>query len=154
MMDNFDSLRKDFEQMRNNCGTGCVTDEEEVEFEDEDGFIGTVQNYMLTPQKVGVYFSRLDIKAIGLMFDEDVQVRERKRMLRDILKAVNSKEKMIKIFDIIKEATDAKIEQYDELIESFPKSEELFTDKKQKANNFKKILDKILDDVDEEAEFI
>jgi len=153
-MNNFDSLKKDFEDFRNSCGSACASDEEEVEIENEDGFVGTIQKYLLTPQKIGLYFSRLDIKVIGLMADESVQLRERHRMLRDILKSINSRAKMEEIFNIIKEAVDTKVEQYDTLVENFPSADILFEEKKKKAENFKKVLDGILEELDDEVDFI
>jgi len=154
---NMDSIRKEFEDFRNNCGSACSTEEEEAleeELEDEDGFIGTVQKYLLAPNRCGVYLSRLDIKAIGLAFNENVQVRERKRMLRDILKAVTSKEKLEEIFSVIKEAVDTKVASYNSLVQEFPTSQELFEDKIKKAENFKKVLDTIVQEIDEEVDFI
>jgi len=153
---NIDSIKEEFENFRNNCGSSCITQEEnEVEDEQEEsGFIGIVQKYLLAPNRCGVYLSRLDIKAIGLAFGEDVQVRERKRMIRDILKAVTSKEKLIKVFSIIKEAVDTKLDAYENIIKTFPKTKELFEDKFKKAENFKKVLDKIVDDIDEEVDFV
>ena len=153
---NIDSIKEEFENFRNNCGSSCITEQEEIDEveEEEDGFIGIVQKYVLAPNRCGVYLSRLDIKAIGLAFGEDVQVRERKRMLRDILKAVTSKEKLEKVFSIIKEAVDTKLEAYEDIVKSFPATKELFEDKFQKAKNFKKVLDNIVEDIDEEVDFV
>jgi len=151
------SLEEDFENFVKNCGTNCSTEAEEAllqELEDDDGFIGTIQKNLLVPNRCGVYLSRMDIKVIGLAFNENVQIRERKRMIRDILRAVTSKEKLIEVFDIIKDAIDQKLEIYNNLVKNFPASKEIFEDKKAKANNFKKLLDKIVEDIDEEVDFV
>ena len=144
---NFDDLKKEFDAYKNSCTTQTCESEEEIE--EEGGFIETVQKNMLSPAKCGIYFSRLDIKVIGLLFDEDVQIRERKRMLRDILKAVTSKEEMERLFDIIKKSMDEKLAIYSELIENFPSTKEIFETKFNKAQNFKKVLDKILEELEE-----
>jgi len=142
---NFDDLKKDFDALaQNSCINECK-DEEEVE---NEGFIESVQKLMLIPANCGIYFSRLDIKVIGLAFDEDVEIRERKRMLRDILRAVTSKESLAKLFEIIKKYTNEKLSIYSELIEKFPATKKIFEDKINKADSFKKSLDKILEDFD------
>ena len=138
---NFEDLKKEFDAFaQSSCSTEC-SEEESVE---EEGLIESVQKLMLAPANCGVYFSRLDIKVIGLAFEEDVQIRERKRMLRDILKAVTSKESLSELFEIIKSYTDEKLAFYNELIEKFPASKKIFEDKFEKAENFKKSLDKIV----------
>ena len=145
----FDKLKDEFEAF-SKCGTSYTSDEEEVEVEDEGGFIATVQKYLLPPAMCGVYLSRLDIKVIGLKFNEDVQIRERKRMIRDILKAVTTKEDLEEVFSYIKDAVDEKLLAYDEIVKNFPVTSELFEDKKKKAENFKRVLDKIVIDFEEE----
>ena len=149
MQRDINSLQEEFEAF-SKCGVNQSSEEEIDEVEDEGGFIATVQSYLLPPAKCGVYLSRLDIKVIGLKFDEDVQIRERKRMLRDILKAVTTKEDMEKIFSFIKDSVDEKVDAYDELVQNFPETIELFEDKKQKAQKFKKVLDKIVEDFESE----
>ena len=144
---NFDDLKKDFDALKadkikeESCEIACSEDEVE-----EEGFIETVQKYMLAPARCGIYFSRLDIKVIGLKFGEDVQVRERKRMLRDILRAVTSKEQLAALFDIINETADEKIAVYDELGELFPHSKPIFEEKKKANQKFRKVLEQILAD--------
>ncbi len=144
---NFDDLKKDFDALKatkikeENCDIACSEDEVQ-----EEGFIETVQKYMLAPAKCGVSFSRLDIKVIGLKFGEDVQVRERKRMLRDILRAVTSKEQLATLFEIINETANEKIAIYDELAEHFPHSKEIFATKREANEKFRKVLEQILAD--------
>jgi len=144
---NFDDLKKEFDAFKNSCESeNC----EQEENEEEGGFIEIVQKYMLAPANCGVYFSRLDIKVIGLEFGENVQVRERKRMIRDILKAVTSKEELERVFEIINKNIDQKLEIYNKLIENFPSTKELFEDKFKKAQQFKRKLNDILEEIEEE----
>ncbi|HIE34882.1 MAG TPA: hypothetical protein EYP79_01625 [Campylobacterales bacterium] len=137
---NFDDLKKEFDSFKREA---CEVDCSDQEIEDED-FIQAVQKMMLVPARCGVYFSRLDIKVIGLELEEDVQIRERKRMLRDIMRAIASKELLERFFEIVKKHTDEKLAIYDDLIKSFPTSKKIFDDKFKKAQEFKENLDKIL----------
>ncbi len=146
---NFDDLKKEFEDFKKtNCENEC---EENIE---DESFIQSVQKMMLAPANCGVYFSRLDIKVIGLEFDEDVQIRERKRMLRDITRAITSKESLEQFFDIVKKHTDAKLAIYEELTQNFPASKKIFKDKFEKAEKFKKSLDKILNEWEDEQDLL
>jgi len=141
----FEDLKKEFDAFNVSC-----EDNECEEDVSEEGFIEIVQKYMLTPAICGVYFSRLDIKVIGLRFGEDVQIRERKRMLRDILKAVVSKKEMERLFDIIKNSADEKRDIYKELVEKFPHTKDIFEENFEKIEKFKNRLDEILKEVSEE----
>ncbi len=151
---NLDDLRKEFDAMKSAraiqeeeaCEIGCESVAE------EEGFIEAIQKLMLPPVKSGVYFSRLDIKVIGLKIGEDVQVRERKRMLRDILRSITSKEQLSNLIDVIDETAEEKVEVYRQLIEFFPHSKEIFEDKIAKKERFVKALRNILDEFDEEVE--
>ncbi|WP_281951199.1 hypothetical protein [Nitrosophilus kaiyonis] len=145
---NFDDLKKEFDALKNVKEESCEISCEEPE--EEGGFIEIVQKYLLAPAKCGVYLSRLDIKVIGLKFGEDVQIRERRRMLRDILKAVTSKDDLKKLFDIIKESVDEKLTVYKELTENFPSSKDIFENRFEKAQNLKNRLDLILEEIKEE----
>ncbi|BCD61828.1 hypothetical protein NitYY0826_C0691 [Nitratiruptor sp. YY08-26] len=148
---NFDDIKKEFDALKavkdikeEACEIGCETAEDE-----ESGFIETIQKYMLAPVRCGIYFSRLDIKVIGLMIDEDVQVRERKRMLRDILRSITSKEGFAAFIDAVDATAKQKIAVYDELAQNFPHSAKIFEGKKEAYEKFRKVLDKILQDFEE-----
>ena len=147
----------DFEKLKDEftkCSTPYSSEEQEPEedYSDDGSFIRTVQKNLLPPEKCGVYLSRLDIKVIGLKFNEDVQIRERKRMIRDILRAITTQEDMREVFGYIKETVDEKLQAYDELVQNFPATKEIFEDKKQKAQKFKRLLDNLVENFDEEIQ--
>ena len=145
---NLDDLKKEFDALKavkdfkgeEACEIGCEPTEE------GEGFIESVQKYMLAPANCGVYYSRLDIKIIGLMIEEDVQVRERRRMIRDILRSITSKEALANLFAVIEKVGQEKVDIYDQLSQAFPHSKPIFDDKKAKFEQFKRVLAKILED--------
>ncbi len=147
----FDELKKEFDALKaaknlpqeESCQIGCDSEE------DTTGFIETIQKYMLAPVMCGIYFSRLDIKVIGLMIEEDVQIRERKRMLRDILRSITNKEQMQAFVDATKRVAQEKIDVYDELASTFSHSKPIFETKKQAFNRFCSVLEKIVQDFEE-----
>ncbi len=143
---NFDDLKKEFDALKSvqelkeeSCEIGCETGE-------ELGFIETIQKYMLAPANCGIYFSRLDIKVIGLQIGEDVQVRERKRMLRDILRSITNKEEFKAFMEALNQTATQKIAVYDELSALYPASRKIFEDKKRRFERFMKVLDGIYQD--------
>ncbi len=145
---NFDDIKKEFDALKavqdikeESCDISCEAGEDE-----EGGFIETIQKYMLAPIKCGVYFSRLDIKVIGLMIGEDVQVRQRKRMLRDILRSITNTEEMQAFVDAVNKTADEKIAVYRQLMEMFPHSKDIFTPRIDQNEKFRKVLDKIVKD--------
>ncbi len=148
---NFDDLKKEFDALKaakniheeEACEIGCDTEE------DTTGFIETIQKYMLAPVMCGIYFSRLDIKVIGLIIDEDVQVRERKRMLRDILRSITNKEQMQAFVDATKKIAQEKIDVYNELSQAFIHSKDIFAKKKETYTKFCSVLEKIVADFED-----
>lgn len=149
----YEDIKKEFENFKEQCNTPFSSEEQEEEVDDleeDGGFMGEVRKLILPPNKCGVYLSRLDIKVIGLKFGEDVQVRERKRMIRDIMRAITSKEQLENFFNILKDEVDTKTSVYDELVAQYPVSKDIFDDKKQKAKSFKAKLDKIMEEIEEE----
>jgi len=141
---NFEDLKKDFENFDEKCLINR-RDEDEEEMEGE-GFMEIIRKEMLSPALCGFYYSRLDIKAASDLFGESVQVRERRRMLRDLLKSILSKEDMERLFEIFKAQIDHKLSVYRELGENFPSSREIFEENEKKAEKFKRKLDKILEE--------
>jgi hypothetical protein len=136
----------DFEKLKQDFDAAAAAQPCEVACEpaaDEEGFVATMQKYMLAPAKCGVYYSRLDIKVIGLRFGEDVQVRQRAWMLRDILRAVTSKERLEELFGIIREVGEEKIAVYDELAALFPHSEPIFLERKEQFAQFLRVMEEI-----------
>ncbi len=134
-------LKKEFDEFK-------LPKEEKCELESCDsseiGFIERIKKEMLAPARCGVYFSKLDIKVIGLMIGEDVQVKERRRMLRDILRSVTSKDEFKSFIDAVDEVANSKIKVYNELMEHFPSSKDIFQTKKEKYGRFKNLLLAIL----------
>ncbi|BCD68420.1 hypothetical protein [Nitratiruptor sp. YY09-18] len=147
---NFDDLKKDFDALKavkeikeEQCEIACESEAE------AEGFIESIQKNMLAPVKCGVYFSRLDIKVIGLRMGEDVMVRERKRMLRDILRSITGKESFQAFIDAVDMTAQEKISVYEKLQEIFLRSCEFFEPNIKKYEKFKKLLNAIKEDIEE-----
>ena len=138
---NLDDLKNDFENFQK-----CSIKESSEEEIYEGDYITILKEEMLTPVKCGVYFSRFDLKAIADLYGESIMVRERRRMLTDILKAVFTKEDMKRLFDIINNTIKHKTDIYKELAANFPSSKEIFKDMINKSKNFQNTLSKILKD--------
>jgi len=141
----------DFEKLKRDFDAAAAAREEEAcaaECGGEDeGLVERVQKLMLAPARCGVYYSRLDIKVIGLRFGEDVQVRQRPWMIRDILRAVTSKEDLRRLFAIIKETGEEKIAVYDELAAHFRHAAPLFGKHKERFGRFCRELDRIVEEM-------
>ncbi len=144
-MDDIKNLREEFDKLRKQnleCEEGCETEFDE-EFPD---YIVEITTKMLSPTRCGIYFSKKDIRAIGLECGEKIAPKQRQRMLTDVLKSVFTLEEMQKLFNSIENHIDIKLSYYDELSNAFPKSESFFKKRKDKAIKFKKTLQRILKD--------
>ncbi|MCH9812767.1 MAG: hypothetical protein K0U47_02360 [Epsilonproteobacteria bacterium] len=146
-MADMDDFRKEFDgiiEQFSGCETNCDT-EEEME-EDFPDYIVELKTKMLSPQKCGLYFSKKDIRKIAKECDENISLKQRDRMLNDLLKSIFTPEQMERLFDVIKGYIDLRITYYDELSTVFDASKPLLLPHKEKALTFKKSLDRIFEE--------
>ena len=151
-MDDIKSLREEFDNLRKQnqeCEDGTCETEYEEDYPD---YLIEITTKMLSPARCGVYFSKKDIRFIAAQSDEKITLKQRQRMLTDILKSVFTLEEMEKLFNTIKSIIDIKVAHYDELSTTFPSSEAFFTPHKTKAQKFKNTLDRIFTENKEQFE--
>lgn len=143
-MNRLDDLRRDFDELaKSRC---MVQPQEQQEGEEYPDFVQELIGKMLPPARSGIYFSRMDLKALGMECGQRIIPRERKRMLGDILKAVDSKESLQKCLDLFSRHIDAKIAIYQELALAFPRSAPWFSRIIKKAEALKKVFERILEE--------
>jgi hypothetical protein len=145
-MAEFDSFREEFNQLmeKSGCSTdGCEEEEQSGEEEFPD-YIIELKTKMLRPEKCGIYFSKHDIRNIAKECGESISLKQRDRMMNDLLKSIFDLEEMERVFDVIKGYIDLRITYYDELSETFDKSAPFFDKYRPKALALKDSLDRIL----------
>lgn len=118
---------------------GCATDETPLGTYEE-----VVNNMIMPPIKSGVYFSRLDIKRAAYTFGESIIIDERKKMIKQFLNYVDSKENLEKFVKVMSDAIEAKIEIYRELSDKFSATSYQFDDYIRKANASIEILNRVV----------
>ncbi len=144
-MEDIKNLREEFDKLRKQnleCEEGCDTEFEE----DFPDYIVEITTKMLSPTRCGIYFSKKDIRSIGLECGEKIAPKQRQRMLTDVLKSVFTLEEMQKLFTSIQNHIDIKLSYYDELSQAFPSSSKFFKPRNDKALKFKQSLNRILED--------
>jgi len=142
-------MKNNFEEEFSKIGTesnasgleSCEIDNCEV---DDNVALGTyeevIKDMIMPPSKSGMYFSRLDLKRVALLFGESIIIDERKRMIRKILDYIDSKENLENFVNVLNGAIAQKIAIYTELIQKFPASAYQFEDYILRANNSKELL--------------
>lgn len=143
-----DDLRKEFDELMKKdadpCDTGqCDTEEPEEEYPD---YIIELTTKMLVPDRCGIYFSKKDFREMGLASGLSISLKQRTRMITDLLKSIFTYDDMQKVFAIINILIDNRIGTYHELSTAFPHTKEQFDIHIQKANLLKKNLQRILDE--------
>ncbi len=143
-----EDLRKEFDDfMKQNQFDSCQSGDCETEVEEDyPDYIIELKEKMLIPQKVGVYFSKKDFREIGLATENSISLKQRDRMLTDLLKSIFTYEDMEKMFAVISLLIDHRIGYYQELQENFPHSHSFLDEHKTKALKLKKDLLRILED--------
>lgn len=148
-MSNIDELKKeldDLSQQFQDSNNGCeIEDEENENFPD---YVIELRTKMLAPARAGVYFSKKEIRDIAQKCGESISLKQRERMLNDLLKSIFNLEDMNKVFDIIKAHIDLKISYYQELSTAYGESKIFFDEFITKAEDLKESLDRILKESD------
>jgi len=140
-----DDLKKEFDEFLNRSkDDSCdVNKEEEIEDEDYPDYVMELTTIMLVPHRCGVYFSKRDFRRVGLENDISISLKQRVRMITDLLKSIFTQEEMQKMFQSFHNIIDERIAIYEEMSEKFPSTKSHFDTWTKKANSLKKRLDRI-----------
>ena len=140
-------LRKEFENFNINedaCVDGSCASDEEADLKDYPSYTEVLYAKLVAPYVSGVYISRWDIKDIALVAGESMAIHPRKRMFELLMKYASNKENMELVLDSLKKHMEEKVEIYQDLINSFPSSKEIFQPKIDKAEKTMKLFPQII----------
>ncbi len=147
-----DDLRKEFDEwMKRGKDECCDLDQEQEEPEEEyPDYVIELTTIMLVPQRCGVYFSKRDFRRVGLENELTISLKQRIRMLTDLLKSIFTEEEMRKMFGSFHQIIDERIAIYEELKSQTPSAQTHFDSHIQKAKKLKARLDRIVDEANGE----
>ena len=148
-MRDIEELRKEFENFNANealCEDGSCQSEEEVDLKDYPSYTEALYAKLVAPSVSGIYISRWDIKDIALAAGESMAIHPRKRMFELIMKFATTKENMQSFLDALENHMEDKIAVYQELVEQFPASAEIFNPKIEKAQKTIRLFPMIVDE--------
>ena len=149
---NIEDLKAEFEKF---ATERCVGEEqkqlEEEENEDQENpaFVEELADKLLGPAHAGVYLSRLDIKRVAEAIDESLPIKERKRMIKSLMRHTTTKEYLRKAFGEFNKHINGRLAIYQELSEAFPSSKYIFDEFTTKAEKTKKMFDRMIEDFEE-----
>ncbi|WP_457639867.1 hypothetical protein [Persephonella sp.] len=103
---------------------------------------------LTVPAKSGVYISRYDLKKMGTLLGVDIPVKERKEMLKDLFIYAKQMNAVKEFIDIIIDFVNYRISQYQEITDSFPKTEKVMTPWVKKAQSLIQFLENMKKEVD------
>ena len=144
-----DELRKEFDSFNKNdetCVDGSCASDEEVDLKDYPSYTEVLYAKLVSPAVSGIYVSRWDIKDIALEAGDSMAIHPRKRMFELLMKYATSRENMQAVLDALKNNMEEKIGIYQELMEDFPASEEIFQPKINKARKTMKLFPQIIEE--------
>lgn len=153
-MDNIKDLRDEFANIspQNFNGTpafgpeGQCAADEQVDLKDYPSYTDALYAKLIAPHASGVYISRWDIKDIALAAGDSMAIHPRKRMFELLMKYAAGKENMQLVLDALKDHMEDKIAIYEEFIQNYPTSAEVFQPKIDKASNTIKMFPQIIDE--------
>lgn len=149
---NLDDLKAEFDKF---VTERCISEEQKQVDEEEDNneetpaFVDELADKLLGPAHSGVYLSRLDIKRVAEAIDESLPIKERKRMIKSLMRHTTTKEFLTNAFGEFSKHINGRLAIYQELGEAFPSSKYIFDDYTQKAEKTKKMFDRIIEDFEE-----
>ncbi len=146
-------LRREFEQMAGSCTLNGDQDSRRDEAEDENedipNYVEELQKKLLAPAISGVYLTRIDLKRIADDLDESLPIKERKKMLRALMRHTTTKDTLREIFDATNRYINGRVLIYKELAETFPASASIFEDFTKKAEKTQRMFDRIVEDFED-----
>jgi hypothetical protein len=148
---NIDDLKAEFDKF---VQERCITEEEkqrEIEEEEEENpaFVDELADKLLGPAHSGVYLSRLDIKRVAEAIDESLPIKERKRMIKALMRHTTTKDYLRKAFGEFNKHINGRLAIYQELAEAFPSSKYIFDEYEAKAEKTKRMFDRMIEDFEE-----
>ena len=144
-----DDLRKEFENFNINedaCIDGACESDEETDLKDYPSYTEVLYAKLVSPLVSGIYVSRWDIKEIALVAGDSMAIHPRKRMFELLMKYATSRENMQAVLDALENHMEDKIRIYQELIQDFPSSSEIFQPKINKARKTMKLFPQIIEE--------
>ncbi len=153
-MDNIKDLREEFANISQQNFNGkaafgpdgqCASDEE-VDLKDYPSYTEALYAKLIAPHVSGIYISRWDIKEIALAAGDSMAIHPRKRMFELLMKFATSKENMQSVLDALEVHMQDKIGIYNEFIDSYPNSAEVFQAKIDKARKTIKLFPQIIEE--------
>jgi len=146
-MKDIEELKKEFENFRidESCVDGsCETDE--TNLRDYPSYTEALYAQLVAPVQRGIYISRWDIKEIAAVAGDDMAIHPRKRMFELLMKYATSKENMQAVLDALEAHMLDKIAIYQEFIDNFPASVEIFQKKIDKAHKTMELFPQIIEE--------
>lgn len=149
---NLDDLKAEFDKF---VTERCVNeeqkqiDEQEQEEEETPAFVDELADKLLGPAHAGVYLSRLDIKRVAEGIDESLPIKERKRMIKSLMRHTTTKDFLRSAFGEFNKHINGRLAIYQELGENFPASKYIFDEYTQKAEKTKKMFERMINDFEE-----
>lgn len=153
-MRDMEDLRKEFENFNEQnfngnpafCPDGQCDTDEEADLQDYPSFTDALYAKLVAPNASGVYLSRWDIKEIAMAAGDSMAIHPRKRMFELLMKYATVKENMEKVLDALENHMEDKIRIYEELMNSFPASTEVFQPKVDKARKTIRLFPQIIEE--------
>jgi len=149
---NLDDLKAEFDKF---VTERCINEEQKQIDQEENGeeeapaFVDELADKLLGPAHSGVYLSRLDIKRVAEAIDESLPIKERKRMIKSLMRHTTTKEFLRNAFGEFSKHINGRLAIYQELGEAFPSSKYVFDEFTVKAEKTKKMFERIIDDFEE-----
>ncbi len=128
------------------CPDGQCEADEEVDLQDYPSYTEALYAKLVAPASSGIYISRWDIKDIALVAGDSMALHPRKRMFELLMKYATSKENMQAVLDALQIHMEDKIRIYEEFIQNYPHTSEIFQPKIDKAHNTIRLFPKIIEE--------
>jgi len=144
-----ETLKEAFENFTQNmidCKDEQCSTTEEINLKDYPSYTEALYAQLIAPTQSGVFISRWDIKEIALVAGDSMTIQPRKRMFEMLMKYATNRDTMQRVLDALEAHIETKIEIYEECIEKFPASREIFEPQITKAKRTIGLFPRILEE--------
>lgn len=103
-------------------------------------FVDEMQDDILAPFNSGVYFSKYDLLGIAESFGATKRMNDRKKILKEIFRYVDTNEDLKRLLGLFIEKIDRDVAMFDEIETSYKNASDVTTEWKTKAAALKEKL--------------
>ncbi len=116
----------------------------------QDGPLDQLARQLVIPASAGIYLAKSEMIVLAHLSEGSLRVNERRRMLADVLKSPDNLVDLGRLIQRLRDFSQAHIDRYDELTDSFPSLGPILASWRDKASKTIELLAEVQEELEDE----